>query len=211
MTISRAISGPLAFSLAALFSGPALAQSGDPYPSVEEIRDEYERRAAAWPEAIPEVLNQALRSAEDSRHGETLVSKITLPVARDLVGERVDQAVLLAFAARVAVALDAREIELVMLHGAFYGQRCQGVGPAAEAYFGKNVHALELHEIAYLVGLLKAPLVYHPGDPERAVSRRNFVLNAMLVDGVLTEAEAETARAMPLGVRDPLGSCQSRD
>ena len=90
----------------------------------------------------------------------------------------------------------------------FFGQSCYGVAGAAEAYFGKSVEVLNSGESAYLAGVVKSPVLFHPDRSyERALERRNFVLTEMRDAGFLSAAEVATASAAPLVFRDPLGQC----
>src|SRR5690606_25033221 len=68
-------------------------------------------------------------------------------------------------------------------------------------YFGKSLRELEVHEVAYLAALPKAPNNYHPfRHTERAIERRNWVISRMQENGYVTEAQAVEARAKPLEV-----------
>ncbi|MFP5226174.1 MAG: PBP1A family penicillin-binding protein [Acidobacteriota bacterium] len=74
-----------------------------------------------------------------------------------------------------------------------------GFGEAAEAYFGKDVRQLNLPECALLAGMIQSPSRLNPfRHPERAVERRNVVLDAMVETGDITKAQAEAAKAAPL-------------
>lgn len=76
-----------------------------------------------------------------------------------------------------------------------------GFGLGSQFYFGESVGDLAPHQIALLVGLVKGPSYYNPRrHPQRALRRRNLVLSVMEEAGLLSAAEAEQARAMPLGV-----------
>ncbi|RKZ34185.1 hypothetical protein DRQ33_02725, partial [bacterium] len=60
----------------------------------------------------------------------------------------------------------------------YMGKGCYGVQSAAQTFFGKNASELGPAESALLVGLLRAPS-YYLRKPERAIRRRNLVLNIM--------------------------------
>jgi len=76
-----------------------------------------------------------------------------------------------------------------------------GVGAAAKYYFNKPVSSLNLAECATLAGMVRSPLLYSPlVDPERARSRRNFVLDRMRLEGTVSPEEAEAAKSRPLGL-----------
>jgi penicillin-binding protein 1B len=74
-----------------------------------------------------------------------------------------------------------------------------GFGEAAQSYFGKDVRQLSLSECAMLAGMIQSPSRLNPmHHPERALERRNLVLDAMAETGAVSQAEAERAKAEPL-------------
>ena len=81
----------------------------------------------------------------------------------------------------------------------FLGHGVYGFEAASEFYFSKPAKKLTLAEAALLAGLPKGPGVYSPiNHPDRALKRRNLVINAMLEDGKITAAQAADARSAPL-------------
>jgi penicillin-binding protein 1B len=76
-----------------------------------------------------------------------------------------------------------------------------GFGEAAQTYFGKDVEQLNLPECAMLAGMIQSPSWLNPfRHPQRAIARRNIVLQAMVETGAITQAQANQAKAAPLGV-----------
>ncbi|MGA2960205.1 MAG: PBP1A family penicillin-binding protein [Candidatus Korobacteraceae bacterium] len=76
-----------------------------------------------------------------------------------------------------------------------------GFGEAARAYFGKDVKDLTLAEAAMLAGLIQRPSYLSPyRHPERALERRNLVLESMVDTGAITRAQADKAKATPLNL-----------
>ena len=76
-----------------------------------------------------------------------------------------------------------------------------GFGEAAQAYFGKDVRQLTLPESALLAGLIQSPSRLNPyRHPERAMARRNLVLDSMVESGAITKDQAESAKATPLNL-----------
>jgi penicillin-binding protein 1B len=74
-----------------------------------------------------------------------------------------------------------------------------GFGEAAQAYFGKDVRQLNLAECALLAGMIQSPNRLNPfRHPDRAIDRRNLVLDSMVETGAITKDEAEKAKAEPL-------------
>ncbi len=74
-----------------------------------------------------------------------------------------------------------------------------GFGEASQAYFGKDVHQLSLPQCALLAGIIQSPNRLNPfRHPERAIERRNLVLDTMVETGAITKDQAEAAKAEPL-------------
>ncbi|MFL5091896.1 MAG: transglycosylase domain-containing protein, partial [Xanthobacteraceae bacterium] len=83
----------------------------------------------------------------------------------------------------------------------YLGLGAYGVAAASLIYFDKSVHELTLAEAAYLAALPKAPSNLHPfRQRERAVERRNYVIDRMVEDRYITAQDAEKARKEPLNV-----------
>ncbi|MFB2538793.1 MULTISPECIES: penicillin-binding protein 1B [unclassified Acinetobacter] len=76
-----------------------------------------------------------------------------------------------------------------------------GYGLASQFYFGKPLRELNTAQMAFLVGIVNGPSYYNPWkSPERALERRNIVLNNMLVNGKLSQADYDKEVKRPLGV-----------
>ena len=74
-----------------------------------------------------------------------------------------------------------------------------GFGEAARTYFGKNIGQLNLAECALLAGMIQSPNRLNPyRHPERALERRNLVLDSMVETGAITKEAAEGAKGQPL-------------
>jgi len=87
------------------------------------------------------------------------------------------------------------------LNEIYLGLGAYGVASAALTYFDKSVNELTIPEAAYLAALPKAPNNYHPfRQHERALERRNWVIDQMAADGFIKEADAAKAKTQPLGV-----------
>jgi len=190
-----------------------------------------ERRVQLQYPDLPERLKQAYISAEDKTFyshggvdltgtinaafdyarkmgtGERAVggSTITQQVAKNLllgdeysVTRKLKEMIL---ASRIEDAMSKQEILELYLNEIPLGRRSFGVQAAARAYFDKDVADLELHEMAFLAILPKAPERYgRKGQEQAALGRRNFVLGQMEANGFITEAERAAAAAKPLGL-----------
>lgn len=104
-------------------------------------------------------------------------------------------------AGRIEQVMTKQEILELYLNEIPLGRRSFGVQAAARAYFDKDVDQLELHEMAFLAILPKAPERYgRKGQEQAAIGRRNFVLDQMAKNGFITESEKAAASALPLGL-----------
>ncbi|SQG00301.1 peptidoglycan glycosyltransferase [Paucimonas lemoignei] len=111
--------------------------------------------------------------------------------------------------AMMAVLLEVhyskQEILEAYLNEVFVGQDGQravhGFGLASQYFFSQPLSELKLHQVALLVGLVKGPSYYNPRrNPERALERRNLVLDLLEQQGVATAEVVAAAKQMPLGV-----------
>jgi penicillin-binding protein 1A len=95
-----------------------------------------------------------------------------------------------------------QEILLMYLNTVEFGNNSFGIKSAAKKYFGKSVSELSLPEASLLIGLLKGPSYYNPRRrPERAMNRRNTVMEQMVKYEFLSVAEATIAKTKPLGIK----------
>ncbi len=87
-------------------------------------------------------------------------------------------------------------------YGTVGGQNAVGIQAASRVFFDKTAGQLELHEAALLAGLPQAPTAYNPFlNPERALERRNRVLDAMVGMRVITPQAAADAKEEDLDVK----------
>ena len=81
-------------------------------------------------------------------------------------------------------------------HGSF---SVNGFGEGAQVFFGKDVRQLDLAECALLAGMIQRPSYFNPWrHADRAIDRRNLVLDSMVETGAVTKDEAEQAKEEPL-------------
>jgi penicillin-binding protein 1B len=98
-----------------------------------------------------------------------------------------------------------QEILEAYLNEVFLGQDGQravhGFGLASQYFFSQPLAELKLHQVALLVGMVKGPTFYNPRrNPDRALERRNLVIDLLAAQNVVTVEQAEAAKKMPLGV-----------
>ena len=115
-------------------------------------------------------------------------------------------------ATRIEGVLPKEDIITLYLNEIPLGRRSFGVQAASLAYFDKDVDDLDLHEMAYLAILPRAPEEYSRADNfEVAQARRNLVLSQMEDNGYITQNEMVEAQSMPLGVVEGRRAPRSAD
>ena len=187
-----------------------------------------QRRVIASYDDYPQVLRDALVSIEDKdfyRHSGINLWRIAGAAYRDIQsGGKVQGASTLtmqlarnlflspdrSFYRKMQEALLAVQIErrftkpqifTLYANQIFLGHGAYGYEAASEYYFSKPAKQLTVEEAALLAGLPKAPQYYSPiTHPERALKRRNLVLNAMLEDGKITATQAAAAKIKPIAL-----------
>jgi TonB family protein len=108
----------------------------------------------------------------------------------------------LRLAEQIQRHFDQRQVITIYLNRVYLGEKIYGVEDGSLRYFGKHVSDLSLEESALLVGLIRSPSHDSPIEhPERAVERRNWVVDQMTSQGSVTHEDAEHAKAAPLIVK----------
>jgi penicillin-binding protein 1A len=185
-----------------------------------------QRRVVANYEDYPQVLRDALISVEDkdfAKHSGVNVWRVVGAAYRDFVsGGKVQGASTLTmqlsrnlfltpdrtFHRKIQEVLLAIQIErrftkpqifTLYANQIFLGHGVYGFEAASRYYFSKPAKQLTLEEACLLAGLPKAPGYYSPiNHPDRAVRRRNLVINSMLEDGKVTAEQAAIAKGKPI-------------
>ncbi|HVY17403.1 MAG TPA: PBP1A family penicillin-binding protein [Rhodopila sp.] len=178
--------------------------------------------------AIPPIVRQAFISAEDHNfysHGgvdpvaivraavfDLLhagqrrplgASTITQQVAKNMLldnqmslSRKIKEAIL---AIRIEDTLTKDRILELYLNEIYLGLGSYGVAAAAQAYFNKPLDQLTIPEAAFLAGLPKAPNNFNPFKyPEAARIRRDYVLDRLAEDHVITAAQAAQFKTEPI-------------
>ncbi len=188
-----------------------------------------ERRKVIEVNKIPRRLIQAFVAAEDSNFYQHKgldylgilraifknvinlrkkegASTITQQVAKSMLltpekkfSRKLKEAIL---ATRMEKQLSKDEILYIYLNQIYMGAGSYGVQLAAETYFAKNVEQLNLAEMAMLAGLPKAPNSYSPlKHMDKAKERQGYVLERMVKEGYITQAESDHAKTTPIVIR----------
>ncbi|MFQ6082941.1 MAG: penicillin-binding protein 1A [Candidatus Aminicenantia bacterium] len=200
------------------------------YSDDEKIIGEFavERRIEISYQDIPEVLKKAIIATEDPkfyRHwgidirgilrslkvdllaGKPLEggSTITQQLARLLfltpekrISRKIKE-ILLSF--QIEKNYSKEQIMTLYCNQIYLGHGVYGIEAAARLYFGKKVEDLNLEESALIAGLPRSPAMYSPYEyTERALRRRNWVLNRMVEEGFISKKLAEEVKKKPLDV-----------
>ncbi|MDF1628808.1 MAG: penicillin-binding protein 1A [Alcanivoracaceae bacterium] len=187
------------------------------------------RRTPLKYEQLPPMFVKAVLAAEDDRffeHGGVDVrglirafaellryreirsggSTITMQVARNFFLDR-EQKFLRKFneivlSLEIESVLSKEQIFELYMNKIFLGHRAYGAEAAAQVYYGKSISELDLPQWAMIAGLPKAPSAYNPiTNPDRALSRRNWILRRMHKVGFIDREQLDIARAAPVDVR----------
>lgn len=95
------------------------------------------------------------------------------------------------------------EILAMYLNTVDFGSQSFGIKSAAKTYFNTTPSELKAEEAAMLIGMLKAPTWFSPvRNPERALGRRNTVLEQMMKYDYLSEAEYDSLKQVPLNMKE---------
>lgn len=190
--------------------------------------DERLVRTVLTPDEIPELMREAIVSAEDGsfyshggldffgllraiyvnvQRGELTqgASTITQQVVKNLVlspersiRRKVQEAIL---AWRLDKNLEKDEILNIYLNEVFFGVHFYGIEEATQYYFGHGADELSVDEAAMIAGLVQSPNRYNPyRHPDRALERRRYVLRRMYEDGHINEGLYREALESPLGL-----------
>jgi penicillin-binding protein 1A len=104
-------------------------------------------------------------------------------------------------AMRIERAYSKDKILELYLNEIYLGSGAYGVAAASLVYFDKSVNELTISEAAYLAALPKMPGSLHPvRNHDRAIERRNYVIDRLQENGWIQQADADTARKAPLTV-----------
>ena len=145
-------------------------------------------------------------------------STITMQLARNVFPEQLPSrskasSAMASLTRKFREAKVARELETrfskerileLYLNQIALGSGAYGVESAAQRYFGRPINELTVAEGAMLAAMPKAPSRYNPRRfPDRAIQRRNTVLELMRREGALSDADASVAKAYPLRLFRP--------
>ncbi len=126
------------------------------------------------------------------------VAKNFLLTSEQKLERKLKEAIL---AIRIEKAYSKDRILELYLNEIYLGIGSYGVAAAGLNYFGKELDKLNIEEVAYLATLPKAPNNYHPfRHKQKALDRRNWIIDQMAESGFIKPEEAKIARATDLKV-----------
>ena len=158
-------------------------------------------QAAEGGEESPGVLAQEYRGDLKSPRGSVLSRQI----ARSMFCEPSKTLNRELKELRMAVQLERRfsgpDLFTIFANRAWFSKDLVGVEAASQHFFRKEPNQLQIGEAALLAGLLRAPSRFSPYEhPDRALQRRNEVIDAMVEGQTISESQGEVAKATGLGV-----------
>ncbi|UTW47894.1 penicillin-binding protein 1A [Bacterioplanoides sp. SCSIO 12839] len=105
-------------------------------------------------------------------------------------------------ALKIEKALTKEEILELYINKIYLGKRAYGIEAAAQVYYGKSINELTLPQLAMIAGLPQAPSAANPiNNPERAKSRRNYVLARMRTLDKISQEQFTLAASAPITAR----------
>lgn len=185
-----------------------------------------ERRIVVSFDDIPAYLQLAILAAEDDQfynHGGINyfsllraiykdvtsmrraegASTITQQLARMLMGnmertfDRKVKELLVAW--KIEKRYSKHQILALYCNQHYFGHGSYGVAAAADTYFGKQLKDLTLDECALIAGLPRNAGMYSPLlHPDAALARRNYILERMVAEKMISPAAAAEAKARPI-------------
>lgn len=145
---------------------------------------------------IRDIVGQVTGN-RDMQGGSTLTQQMIKNtfLTREQKYERKIKEIFMALHAEKMLTKD--QILETYLNSVFLGGRANGVEAAARQYFNKSANELNVVEAAYIAGTTQSPSNYYAfsqssmANPSKYLNRTKLVLNAMLKNEKITEAEHE--------------------
>ena len=188
-------------TLVALKDVPELLVTG-----LQAVEDrQFKHHHGVAPRSIARAFVANIKAGRAVQGGSTLTQQLVknyfLSSERTLV-RKVNEAIM---AVLLEWHYDKAQILEAYVNEVFLGQQgkhaIHGFGRASEFYFDRSLQDLQAQQIALLVGMVRGASLYNPRrNPERALQRRNQVLDIFATTGLLTENEVKKVKGRPLGV-----------
>lgn len=172
----------------------------------------YKHHGVNWKRSVAAALNEGLGMVGlnlfSNRQGG---STITQQLVKNLTGDEKQDAMRKVREMFRAMVLEKQYSKDLILEAYLNTLRLTGknagVESGANVYFGKSVSELSLAECASLAAITKNPSQYNPfTNPEEHLSRRNYILDLMLKQKMISQEEHDAAQAEPLNLADSSAS-----
>lgn len=147
-------------------------------------------------------LDYVMSNGDEVAGASTITQQLTRTVflSREVSVERKVKEMMIAI--RLNKKYTKEQIMEYYINDACFSNGIYGLEAASQAYFGVSAKELDLSQIAYLCAIPNRPTYYDPYEhPERALTRRNKILDDMYEVGYITEEQCKEAKAEQLAVR----------
>lgn len=188
-------------TLVALKDVPELLVTG-----LQAVEDrQFKHHHGVAPRSIARALVANLKAGQSVQGGSTLTQQLVknyFLTSERTISRKINEAIMSVL---LELHYEKAQILEAYINEIFLGQQgnhaIHGFGRASEFYFDRPLQDLEPQQIALLIGMVKGASFYNPRrNPQRALSRRNTVLDVFAETGLMTPGEVKTAKARPLGV-----------
>ena len=165
----------------------------------------FESHIGIDPKGIARALWSNLKHGKTTQGGSTLTQQLVKNIflsPKPTLSRKATEALM---AMLIELRFSKAAILELYLNEIFLGQSgnraVHGFALASEYYFGRSLDQLRPHEIALLVSIIPAPSFYNPRKhPERALKRRNLVLQTLAETRTISPHSAITLAALPLAI-----------
>lgn len=168
--------------------------------------ERFEEHSGIDVKAIGRVLVKTVLMGQKSSGGgstitQQLAKQLYTPPSKGLMDRAFQKPIEWMIAIKLERYYSKEEIIKMYLNQFDFLYNAVGIKSAAQVYFNKEARNLNIQEAALLVGMVKNPTMFNPvRKPEKAMERRNVVLDQMAKAGKITQAECDSLSKLPLGI-----------
>lgn len=142
------------------------------------------------------------RAGGGSTITQQLAKQLWSPRANNIFERALQKPIEWVIATKLERLYSKEEILTMYLNQFDFLYNAVGIKSAAQVYFSTTPDQLTIEEAAMLVGMCKNPSMYNPRRrPERALNRRNTVLDQMCKYGYLSTQECDSLQALPVNIK----------
>lgn len=142
------------------------------------------------------------RAGGGSTITQQLAKQLWSPRANNIFERALQKPIEWVIATKLERLYSKEEILTMYLNQFDFLYNAVGIKSAAQVYFSTTPDQLTIEEAAMLVGMCKNPSMYNPRRrPERALNRRNTVLDQMCKYGYLSTQECDSLQALPVDIK----------